>query len=133
MSLPIASRTRCIFERYPWISADCTSARLGMSRSAGFNTAANDLTARPCDKCEVFICMVHCPLPSWCISGHLATLLLISYVSARCGSEGDSLWNVVDGGNIHSQSLILKYPYLEWCKSRCTLDVYVVYTEKYHV
>lgn len=47
--------------------------------------------------------------------------------------KGTACGMFVDGGNIHSQSLILKYPYLEWCKSRCTLEVYVVYTEKYHV
>lgn len=59
MSLPIASRTRCIFERYPWISADCTSARLGMPRSAGFNTAANDLTTRSCDKSDGVFFYLH--------------------------------------------------------------------------
>lgn len=42
------------FLNAPLGSADCTSARLGMLRSGGFNRAANDLTARPCNKPDIF-------------------------------------------------------------------------------
>lgn len=61
-------RTRCIFDRYPWIRGLHLSARLGMSRTAGFNRATNDLTTRPCNKSDIFHLHNTCSLlvHQWC-------------------------------------------------------------------
>lgn len=40
--------------------ADCTSARLGMSRSAGFNRATDDLATQYCNISDICICIVPC-------------------------------------------------------------------------
>lgn len=45
-------------------SAGCTFARLGMSRSVGFNRAANDLTALACYKSQFSLCKEHAHC--WC-------------------------------------------------------------------
>lgn len=47
-------------------SAGCTFARLGMSRSVGFNRAANDLTALACYKSPFSLCKEHARY--WCIT-----------------------------------------------------------------
>lgn len=47
-------------------SAGCTFARLGMSRSVGFNRAANDLTALACYKSQFSLCKEHAHY--WCIT-----------------------------------------------------------------